>query len=119
VASWVVVDEGVEQQSAQGAEDCGDMAVGTGADDIEGLRQGSAESRGALEDGTKGIDLSLGPMREIGEGAVADFAVEAEGLTEEDGGRGEAVGDGGHVHAYRIRYETTTVKHNIAHYMTT
>jgi hypothetical protein len=41
-------------------------------------------------------------MGEIGEGAVADLAVAAEGLAEEDGGRGVAVGDGGDVHAYII-----------------
>jgi hypothetical protein len=39
-------------------------------------------------------------MREVGEGAVADLAVETKGLAEEDSGRGVAVGDVGDVHAY-------------------
>ena len=42
-------------------------------------------------------------MGEVGEGAVADLAVEAERFAEENGGRGAAVGDGGDVHAYMIR----------------
>ena len=58
-------------------------------------------------------------MREIGEGAVEDFAVLAEGFAEEDGGRGVAVGDGGDVHAYIIRQKINKNKPNIAYYMTT
>jgi hypothetical protein len=41
-------------------------------------------------------------MSDVGDGARLDFAVEAIGFAEEDGGRGVAVGYGGDVHAYRI-----------------
>jgi hypothetical protein len=43
-------------------------------------------------------------MGEVGESAVADLAMEAEGFAEEDGGRGVAVGDGGDIHAYMISH---------------
>jgi hypothetical protein len=36
-----------------------------------------------------------GEMRDVGDGAGLDFAVEAIGLAEEKGGRGVAVGYGG------------------------
>jgi hypothetical protein len=78
------------------------MAMRAGADDIEGLRKRRAKGSGALQNGPESVELCGGPMREVGEGAVADLAVEAEGLAEEDSGRGVAVGDSGHVHAYYI-----------------
>jgi hypothetical protein len=37
-------------------------------------------------------------MGEVGEGAFMNLAVEAEGLPEENGGRGVPVGDGSDVH---------------------
>ena len=39
-------------------------------------------------------------MSDVGDGAGLDFAVEAVGFTEQDGGRGVAIGDGGDIHAY-------------------
>jgi hypothetical protein len=96
------VDDGVEMQSMESAEDGGDMAVRAGADDVKGLGERSADGGGTLEDGAEGIDLGRRPMRKIGEGAVEDFAVLAEGFAEEDGGRGVAVGYGGNVHAYIV-----------------
>jgi hypothetical protein len=39
-----------------------------------------------------------GEMRDVGDGASLDFAVEAIGLAEEKGGRGVAVGYGGDLH---------------------
>jgi hypothetical protein len=41
-------------------------------------------------------------MREVGQGTRFDLAVFAVGFAEEDGGRGVAIGHGGHVHAYII-----------------
>jgi hypothetical protein len=46
----------------------------------------NGEGSGALQDGAEGVDLSGRPTGEVGEGAVADFAVETEGFAEEDGG---------------------------------
>src|SRR5262249_46837621 len=51
-------------------------------------------------------------MGEISQGPVADLAVDAEGFAEEDGGRGVAVGDGGHVHAYILWLLISYYKHN-------
>ena len=97
------------------------MAVRARTDNLESLRKRSGGSDGsrAFQDGTQGIDLSEGPMGEVGEGAVVDLAVEAEGFAEEDGGRGVAVGDGSHVHAYIIHLFARKNKHKIATYMTT
>jgi hypothetical protein len=106
------IDEGVEMQSLESAEDGDDMAVRAGADDVEGLRKRGAEGSGAHEDGAQGIDLRRRPMGEVGESAVVDLAVEAEGLAEEDGGRGVAVGDGGDVHVYIISSIIQYSKHN-------
>jgi hypothetical protein len=58
-------------------------------------------------------------MGDIGEGAVVDLAVESERLAEEDGGRGVAIGDGGHIHAYIISIYYMEIKLNYNIYMTT
>jgi hypothetical protein len=50
-------------------------------------------------------------MGDVGEGAGLDVAVFAVGFAEEDGGRGVAVGDGGHVHAYIISHQMHKYKH--------
>jgi hypothetical protein len=99
----MLIEEAVEMQLAQRAEDGGDVAVRARADDVEGLRQRGTEGCGALQDGAKGIDFDRGPMGEIGDGAVVDLAVLAEALAEEDSGRRVAVGDDGDVHVDRIR----------------
>jgi hypothetical protein len=101
-AAGMLVEESVELQPVQGAEDSGNMAMRSGAEDIEGEGKRGAHGSGAFQDGAKGLDLSRRPMREVGEGAVENLAVETEGLAEEDGGWGIAVGDGGHVHVYII-----------------
>src|ERR1039457_2472020 len=41
---------------------------------IEGLRQRSADGSGALQDRAEGVELSRGPMGEVGKSAVADLA---------------------------------------------
>ena len=79
------------------------MAVRAGADDVEGVRQRGAKGGGAFQDGAQRVDFGLGPVGEIGDGAVVDFAVFAKALAEENSGRGVAVGDDGDVHVDRIR----------------
>jgi hypothetical protein len=115
----MLVDELVELQTVQGAKDSGDVAVRARADDVEGLRKRGAQGSGAFQNGAEGVELGRRPIREIGEGAVADLAVETEGLAEEDGGRGVAIGDSGDVHAYYISQHYNIYKHNITYYMTT
>jgi hypothetical protein len=119
LAAGMFVDEGVEVQTVQGTEDGGHVAMGAGADDVEGLRQRGAEGSRAFQDGAECVDFGRRPMGDVGEGAVEDLAVEAEGFAEEDGRRGVAVGYGGDVHAYIISLYITYSKHNYNYYMTT
>jgi hypothetical protein len=56
---------------------------------------------------------------EIGDSAVADLAVFAEALAQEDGGQGVAVGHDGDVHVDRIRQSSAKYKHILLFYMTT
>jgi hypothetical protein len=118
-AAGMLVDESVELQLVEGAEDRGHVAMRTGADDVESLRKRRADGSGAFQDAAESIDLGGRPMREVGEGAVADLAVETKGLAEEDSGRGVAVGDVGDVHAYIVSYKYIIVKYNNIYYMTT
>src|ERR1039458_10307360 len=106
-------------QAAQGAEDRGHVAVRAGADDIEGLRKRGADGSGALQDRAEGVELSGGPMGEVGKSAVADLAAETKGLAEEDSGRGVAVGHRGDIHAYIIQTSEHNSKYNLTYYMTT
>ena len=101
-AAGAFVDEPVELQLVEGAEDRGHVAMRAGADDVESSRKRRADRSGAFQDGAESVELGGWPMREVGEGAVADLAVETKGLAEEDSGRGVAVGDVGDVHAYII-----------------
>ena len=81
-------DEGMEGEFAEGTEDGGDMAVGVAAQDGEQF-VGGAESDTAAQT----IDDVSGALGD--DGAFLDFAVLAEGLTEEDG-RGRTVSVHGH-----------------------
>ena len=58
-------------------------------------------------------------MREVGQGACFDLAVFTVGFAEEDGGRGVAIGHGGHVHAYMIWQHMPKCKRNLSIYMLT
>ena len=48
LAGGMPIDEPVEMQFAQSAEDGGDMAMRAGADNVEGLRERSTNGSGAL-----------------------------------------------------------------------
>src|SRR5215472_4797123 len=119
IAVGLFIEEAVEIQPAQGAEDGGDVAVRAGAEDAEGLRQGRADGSRALQDGAQSIDLSRGPLREISNGAVADLAVLAETFAQEDGGWGVAVGDDGDIHVDIIWRSPRKCKEHASIYMTT
>ncbi len=93
------VEQPLEAQLPRRARDGGDMPVGSGAQDLEGVvhrLQGDA----ALEQDAQPPDDLVGPLREVGEGALADLAVPAEGLAQQDGGRGVPVGHAFDVHGY-------------------
>jgi hypothetical protein len=103
VAAGNRVEDGIELQVAQAAENSGGVTVRKRAGDEEGIRQGrSGGWERAGQGQAEGIDLMRAEMGDIGESASLDFAVFAEGFAEEDGGRGVAIGDGSHIHAYII-----------------
>ena len=65
------------------------------------------------EQAAEGFDFFLGPMGEVGQGALAGFVAIAPAFAEEDGGRGVTVGDDGDVHALTKSHYTFTVNGNI------
>jgi len=67
----------------------------------------------AAQQAAEGFNAGGGPVGEVGEGAILDFAVLAEGFAQEEGGRGVAVGDGGDIHAFCISHTIGHVKINI------
>ena len=93
------IDEGVEAERAEGAEDSGDMAVGAGADDGEIVLE-VGDGSAALEQSAEFLDEVRGPLGEVEDGALADLGANAEGLAEKDGGGRVAVGDGLDIHGY-------------------
>src|ERR1017187_8180673 len=106
-------------QAAQGAEDRGHVAVRAGADEIDGLRKRGADGSGALQDRAEGVELSGGPMGEVGKRAVADLAAETKTLANEDRGRGVAVGNWGDIHACIIQISEHNSKYTTTYDMTT
>ena len=82
-----------------GSQDGGDVAVGPGAEDGEGVSEGG-ERDAALEQDAEPPDQIVGPFGQVGEGALLDLAVLAEGLAEQDGGWGVPVGHAFDVHGY-------------------
>jgi hypothetical protein len=104
LAAWRGIEDGIQVQVAQATKDSGDMAVREGPGDEEGVRQGSGGDRkGASQGPAESVHLMRGEMSDVGDRASLDFAVEAIGFAEEDGGRGVAIGHGGDIHAYIIR----------------
>ena len=92
-------DGAVQAQLAQRAEHGGDMAVGFGTHDVEGVVE--ARHRGAaLEQHAQALDERRGPFGEVGQGAFPELAGVAEGLAQEHGGGRIAVGDAFDVHGY-------------------
>jgi hypothetical protein len=93
-------DDVVQAEGAKRAKDSGDVAVGERASNHErgrGGRGGRGEGF-ALQDAAEGIDPSLRPMGEVGEGAFDDPGSVTGGFAEENGGRGVAVSDAFHIH---------------------
>ena len=90
-----------------------DMAVGARAHDVEGggeVGHGSA----AFEQHAQSFDQGGGPLRQIGQGALADLAGVAIGLAKQDGGRGVPVGDGFDVHGHLLSPCTSFISRNIS-----
>ena len=86
------LQEALEAKLTADAEDGGDMAMGQGAADAEGLLAGAIDLA-AAEHGADAVDDLGGQFGEVGEGGAADVLAVALGLAEEDGGGAVAVGD--------------------------
>jgi len=85
-----------QAEATQGAQGGGDVAMGSGALNLESVGRG--DQGFSFEKTAEGLDLSGRPGREVGEGALDDFAADAGGLAEEDGWGRAAVGDGLNLH---------------------
>ena len=62
------------------------------ASELRGPRELDGLVELAPQQAAEGFDAGGGPVGEVGEGAVLNLAVVAEGFPEEEGGRGVAVG---------------------------
>ncbi len=91
-AAAAALQEALEAKLTADAEDGGDMAMGQGAADAEGLLAGAIDLA-AAEHGADAVDDLGGQFGEVGEGGAADALAVALGLAEEDGGGAVAVGD--------------------------
>lgn len=118
LAAGLPVDKAIEFEFAQGTEDGGDVAMKAGANDIKGLRQRGGERSCTLEDSAKRVDLSLGPMREIGGGTVADFAVGSKDSRRRMAGGELRLGRWPTLHVYITMEGRISVIIYLAHYMT-
>ena len=81
----------------------------------EDRTQGGRPSHGVLvevaaQGAPQGANAGRGPEGEVGHSTVFDFAVLAEGLAQQNGGRRIAVGHGGDVHAKQLWKICLTVK---------
>ena len=99
--SGAATEQAIEADLACEGAHGGDVAVGLGAHDVEGIVEGG-DGEAALEQDAQALDEVCGPLGEVGEGAFFDLAVLAVGLAEQDGGGRGAVGDGLDVHDYLL-----------------
>lgn len=88
IAVGMLIEEAVEMQPAQSAEDCGDLAVSAGADDVEGLRQRGTEGGGAFRDGAQRIDFGRGQWERLA--MVRLWTCRLRGSSRGGGQRGES-----------------------------
>lgn len=73
------------------------MTVGLRAKDLEAIGRSGGDG-GALQHLAQSLNFGRMPIGEIGDGAVVDLSILAEGLAEEDGGRGSAIRHDCYVH---------------------
>jgi hypothetical protein len=94
------------------------MTVGLRAEDLEGIGRSGGDG-GALQHLAQSLNFGRMPIGEIGDGAVVDLSLLAEGLPEKDGGRGVAIGHNRYVHVDIIPQEIAQSKDDSHTYMTT
>ena len=99
------VEEAGQAELLAEAEDGGDVAMGEGAADGDGLVE-AAERHAALEQGTDAGHDRGRELGDIGEGPAANALAFAPGLADQDGGRTVAVGDVFNVNGHATYMET-------------
>src|SRR5580692_9713315 len=85
------MEDVLQPQTAKRAQRSRNMAMRQGASDGEGLLEGN--QRLALEQQSQAGHLLLGPVGKVGQGDLADLAAFANGLTQQNRGRGASVRD--------------------------
>ena len=88
--------EGIQAELVHGHQDGFDVAVGESLAGAEQILRGHEGF--VLQQAAEGINFLLGPVGEVGQGALEGFRAFAPTFAEEDCGRGVAVGDGLDVH---------------------
>src|SRR5580693_8085506 len=83
------MEDVLQPQAAQCAQRRRNVAMRQGAGDGEGLVEGN--QRLALEQQSQAGYLLLGPVGKVGQGDLADLAAFANGLTQQNRGRGASV----------------------------
>ena len=99
VARGFGMEDFIEPEAAESAEDSGDMTVRKRADNLDGFAW--CDEGFAFQDTAKKFYLRGGPGGEIGDGPFADCGAVAKRLAEEYGRGRIAVGDPFHVHGNR------------------
>ena len=94
----ISIEDALQAQPAQGSQAGGDVAMGQRAEDGEGFAD--RHQCLALDHPAQVVDLLGGPIGEIGQGHLTDLAALANGLAQEHGGRGVAVGHNVDIHGH-------------------
>ena len=88
------------------------MAVGAGAQDLEGL--GGGQDGFAAQGAADEVDEGVGEMGEVADGFLADLAVAAEGAAEQVSGVGAvlvAADSSNHMNWVASAWHTSIIKH--------
>ena len=115
-AAGPLVQQAAQAPAAHRAPHRRHVPVGKRAGNLEGLGQGRLGRPVSSQHLPQGLDLFRWLGAEVGEGAVVHSAAFAEGLAQQHGGRGVAIGDNGDVHTHIIMALSEHIKRNI--YMT-
>src|SRR3984893_10612025 len=107
----------LQPETAKRAQRSRNMAMRQGASDGEGLLEG--HQRLALEQQSQAGHLLLGPVGKVGQGDLADLAAFANGLTQQNRGRGASVRDYVDVHGFMYAQKYVKCQDICSYYMGT
>ncbi len=110
-------DGAVEAQLAQSAQHGGDMAMGRGTGDVEGVV--AADEGFVPEQPAQRLDFRGGPGRQVGQGAFAHALAFTPALAQQNGRGRVAIGDGFDVHGNYYMMIVHNKQYHIYYYMGT